>query len=337
MLDDLKMIHQRDGQDMLGVAEKQWQQLTYQFAAPETYASGLIGNIVYCGLGGSVQVANMARALLDIARPFEIVVGYELPIYVSANTLCIISISKDTELQAREFITQAKAKESRVVLMVDATVAESFTSDSLPVIVVPHHAIAELTQWYAFNALLCVLASSQLTTYSSQALFEQSEWLQRQLAGWRPDVPTAANEAKRIALELMGKSVVIYSGPQLGAAAWRWKSSINMLAKQVAWCGQYPAVAYDEFAGWSKQPVHKPYAIIDIRSDLDDARIQRQFREAEKALSGRRPSPTIVVPVGNTVLQQLLYSACLGDFVAIYLALLGGINPAPAKVINSTH
>jgi hypothetical protein len=27
MLDDLKFIHQRDGQDALGVAEKQWQQL----------------------------------------------------------------------------------------------------------------------------------------------------------------------------------------------------------------------------------------------------------------------------------------------------------------------
>ena len=35
MLDDLKFIHQRDGQDALGIAEKQWQQLEHEFELPD--------------------------------------------------------------------------------------------------------------------------------------------------------------------------------------------------------------------------------------------------------------------------------------------------------------
>jgi hypothetical protein len=31
MLDDLKLIHERDQQDTLGIAERQWQQLQHQF------------------------------------------------------------------------------------------------------------------------------------------------------------------------------------------------------------------------------------------------------------------------------------------------------------------
>ena len=34
MLDDLKLIHERDAQDALGLAEKQWQQLDYDFNLP---------------------------------------------------------------------------------------------------------------------------------------------------------------------------------------------------------------------------------------------------------------------------------------------------------------
>jgi hypothetical protein len=52
MLDDLKMIHDRDSDDALGVAEKQWQQLKYEFGI-EIPKMDNITNIVVGGLGGS--------------------------------------------------------------------------------------------------------------------------------------------------------------------------------------------------------------------------------------------------------------------------------------------
>ena len=55
MLDDLKMIHERDAQDALGIAEKQWQQLEHVYQVE--LSLGKIQNIVFAGMGGSALAA----------------------------------------------------------------------------------------------------------------------------------------------------------------------------------------------------------------------------------------------------------------------------------------
>jgi len=37
---------------------------------------------------------------------------------------------------------------------------------------------------------------------------------------------------------------------------------------------------------------------------------------------------------GDDMLEQLLWTLALGDFVSIYLALLNGINPAPVDLVE---
>ncbi len=57
MLDDIKIIHTKDPQDALGFAEKQWQQLDYEFELNGSIDSGNIQNIVFSGMGGSALSA----------------------------------------------------------------------------------------------------------------------------------------------------------------------------------------------------------------------------------------------------------------------------------------
>jgi hypothetical protein len=47
-----------------------------------------------------------------------------------------------------------------------------------------------------------------------------------------------------------------------------------------------------------------------------------------------RPSPIVVNVEGATLLEQLLWSIALGDFVTLYTALLNGVNPAPVELIE---
>jgi glucose-6-phosphate isomerase len=70
MLDDLKYIHQRDGQDALGIAEKQYQQLTYEFEKPQIKQP--IENIVYAGMGGSTLAALISQSWPGYRIPFEV-------------------------------------------------------------------------------------------------------------------------------------------------------------------------------------------------------------------------------------------------------------------------
>jgi hypothetical protein len=62
MLDDLKFIHQRDGQDALGVAEKQWQQLQHTYRVTVNTPQP-VANIVLGGMGGSGWPALYIKAM----------------------------------------------------------------------------------------------------------------------------------------------------------------------------------------------------------------------------------------------------------------------------------
>jgi glucose/mannose-6-phosphate isomerase len=160
------------------------------------------------------------------------------------------------------------------------------------------------------------------------------QWLCEHCASWYVDVPAKTNQAKSIAQELIGKSIVIYSGPRLYPAAYKWKISFNESAKHIAWVNQLSEFNHNEMLGWTKQPVDKPYVVIDLRSSLEHDRIQKRFTVTEQLLSGMRPEPIVVSVVGETILQQLAWAITLGDFVSLYTALLGNIDPTPVELIE---
>jgi glucose/mannose-6-phosphate isomerase len=147
-------------------------------------------------------------------------------------------------------------------------------------------------------------------------------------------VPTARNRAKQIAQELMGRTVIVYSGPLLFPAANKWKICMNENAKNTAWGNQYPEFNHNEFIGWSSHPVDKPFAVIEIRSNLEHPRVQKRFEVSERLLSGIRPAPIVVEPMGETLLQQLLWGIAMGDHVSAYLAILNGVNPTPVELVE---
>ena len=109
---------------------------------------------------------------------------------------------------------------------------------------------------------------------------------------------------------------------------------MNENAKNVAWCNQLPEFNHNEFVGWSSHPTEKPYAVVDLRSQLEHPRVRKRFEVTERLLSGKRASPQIVNVVGENLIQQLLWAASMGDFVSLYLALLNGLNPTPVDLVE---
>ena len=117
VLDDLKMIHERDAQDALGIAAKQYVQLGHQFEVVPRIEPGSIRNVVYAGMGGSALAASLATTCLSIAVPFEVIRDYTLPAYVGGETLVIVaSYSGNTE-EAMSALGMAEQKGSRVAVI----------------------------------------------------------------------------------------------------------------------------------------------------------------------------------------------------------------------------
>lgn len=336
MLDDLKYIHDRDVQDALGIAERQTSQLLQDYALSGSSEFGTILNVVYAGMGSSALAADLVNTWPRLAVPFEIVRDYDLPKYVGERTLVIAaSYSGNTEETLSAFKQAQKAGAQIAVItaggaLLEEAKAGGYLYGVLPTIVQPRYAALA-----NFKILLGVLQTAGLITDDvSDELKTAAAFVDTSVATWLPLVPTAQNPAKQLALEVIGKSVVVYSGPKLAPAAYKWKIAFNENAKQVAWTGQYPEFNHNEFMGWTKQPTDKPYQVIDFRSPLEDDRIQKRLELSERLLSGLRPSPEIVVPAGETIFQQLLWLLAFGDFVTLYTGIANGLNPTPVELVE---
>jgi glucose/mannose-6-phosphate isomerase len=336
VLDDLKQIHERDANDTLGIAEKQWQQLELSFDVGR-HENWQPENIVYGAMGGSALAALIAASWPGLTIPFEVVRDYDIPGYVSDRTLFIAaSYSGNTE-ETLSAIAHAEERGAKIVVITGGgKLLERARAQNYPLAVLPKTEQPRYAVLANLKAIIDAVAPYNVFVAAnwSDELPAATDFLKGIVTEWLPTVPTAKNPAKQLAQELLGKSVVVYVGPKLAPAGYKWKISFNENAKQVAWWGQYPEFNHNEFIGWSKQPVDKPYAIIDLRSNLEHERIQKRFEVSERLLSGMRPSPHIVQAQGETLLQQLLWTIAYGDFVSLYLGLLNGVNPAPVELVE---
>lgn len=335
MLDDLKYIHEKDAQDALGIAEKQWQQLQHLYPVAGQPLKG-VSNVVVGGMGGSALAASLLTSWPKLTVPFEVVRTYSVPAYVGESTLFIASSYSGNTEETLSALEEAARKGARLaVIAAGGALAEYAADNNLPYYQLPGGLQPRMAVFYNLAALIQLLEAAGLAAAGcSEELSQAAEWLSGQVADWRADVPTAQNRAKQLALELMGKSPVVYGGTLLYPAAYKWKINFNENAKNVAWCGALPEFNHNEFLGWSSHPVDKPYAVIDLRSSFEHPRIQKRFEITERLLSGRRPAALVVEAEGDTPLRQLLWVIVLGDFVSLYLALLNGLNPTPVELIE---
>ncbi len=335
MLDDLKYIHNKDAQDALGIAAKQWQQLETVFDIPDM--DFLVSNIVYAGMGGSALAALLSVSWPGYDLPFEIWRRYGLPKYVSKDSLVIVaSYSGNTE-EAVSSLEAAEAAGAHIAVIAGGgMLAEIAKEKNYPFAELPKASQPRFGVLNNLKALVAILEKAGITNAdkAEKTMHEAAEFLRAQIENCLPEVPTAKNPAKQLALELAGTTPVIYAGHEMFAAAYKWKISFNENAKNVAWCNEIPEFSHNEFLGWTSHPVDKPYSVVDLRSTFEHERVQKRFEVTERLLSGQRPAAHVVDAQGDTELEHLLYCVAFGDFVSLYVALLNGLNPSPVDLIE---
>jgi glucose/mannose-6-phosphate isomerase len=336
MLDDLKLIHEKDAQDALGIAEKQWQQLEYNFEVDGTLPTGEIANVVVAGMGGSALAALLLTSWPGINLPFQICRDYDLPSYVGPNTLVIASSYSGNTEETVSCLNQAMELKAKIVVMAGGgKLIDIAKENKLAYITLPPAGQPRFAALYGLNALVTLFGELNLIPAETlNELKDTANFVKQSTAEWGPMVAKSNNIAKQYAYEVIGNTPVIYAGQFLFPAAYKWKISFNENAKNVAWCNQYPEFNHNEFLGWSSHPLDKPYRIFDLRSSLDNPQITKRFEISDKLLSGRRPSAIVVNAKGETKLQQILWTVALGDFVSIYTAILNGLNPTPVDLIE---
>ncbi len=336
MLDDLKYINHKDPKDTLYIAQNLDQQLTYDFNKELRLKIDEFDKIVYVGMGGSALAGLLSQSWPGYDIPFELSRSYSLPKYVDNKCLLIISSYSGNTEEVISAFKEGINKSAQIIVITSGGQLEDLArKNNCNLYKVPSGYQPRYAVFYNFKILIDIFLQLKFLSEEQQAIFRQCpEFVKKITSNFIPTIPTSSNIAKQIAQEASGKSVVIYAGPKLFPAAYKWKISFNENAKQVAWCNQLSEFNHNEFIGWSNQPPLKPYYIVELLSNLEDPRIQARFELSNRLLSGLWPSPRLIDLEGENLLNQLLYAIVLGDFVSLYTAILNGINPEPVDLIE---
>jgi glucose/mannose-6-phosphate isomerase len=336
MLDDLKYIHTKDTMDALGIIEKQWQQLIHYYNVKVAHDSKIL-NIVQSGMGGSSWPLTYITSWPGVKAPLEISRDYTIPSYVNKHTLFIASSYSGNTEETLEALDRAEKTDALIVVITAGGILkERADKAGYSLFLIPSGIQPRMSSFYFIAAYIELFKQLELlsTVVSRVELEHLSHWLSLQVKSWRADTPTRDNPAKQLALEIVGKTPIIYSGKHLAPVAQKMKICFNESAKNTAWWNTYPEVSHNEFIGWSSHPIEKPFSVIDIASSFDHPRVKKRFAITTKMLSGLRPHPETIVAMGDTPEKQLFWTSMFCDFVATYTGLLNGIDPTPVMLVE---
>lgn len=339
MLDDLNVIKQYDPGDVLSGVLNIPEQARYDVLVHEGVNQRRdCKNIVIAGMGGSALAADMVRVLTAgwLHIPLEVVKGYDLPGFVGEETLVIaVSHSGNTEETLSCYQQALEKRACLAVLSTGGKLIERAKNDGVTYVQVPAGAQPRMSTVYHLRGLLKLLQHFWIIDgdlYNQVA--DSADWLRGEISHWTAEIPEEQNQAKQIAKITIGKTVTIFGGELTWPLAYKWKISWNESAKNLAFSNQYPEFNHNEFIGWSSHPVEKPFAVFDLRSKLERARIRERMELSDRLLSGKRPKAHVVELRGETLMQQLLWGLVLADAASIYTAVLNGVNPGPVPLIE---
>ena len=337
-LDNTNILMEKDPAGALKVAAEQYSQAEFEATVwHKEHDDRAIKQVVVTGMGGSALAALVAKVWLkdDLNIPFEIVRGYDLPAYVSPDTLVIASSYSGNTEETVSALGQAKERGAQIgVIASGGRLIEIANEQTIAHVSLPSGLQPRMAVIYNLRALIALFENFGLVQGKLDEIQAQAEWLKNESAAWVGGVPTEQNLAKQLAEEAVGKTPVFYGGALTAPVAYKWKISWNENAKNVAFWNEYPEFNHNEFLGWTSHPVEKPFVIFDIMSPLEHPQIKKRFEISDRLLSGQRPKAHVLEVKGDTLIAQLLWSSILADFASIYVAILNGVDPTPVELIE---
>ena len=307
------------------------------FAPRPPHAGARPDGVIVCGMGGSAIGADLLRACLpDLAVPYEVVRGYDLPAWAGPATLIVACSYSGNTAETLTCLRAALDRGCRVVCVASGGAVAALAREyGLPLVTVPAGLQPRAAIGYLAMSLAAVLSASGLVTGFAVEVDETAALLRAMAAELDPAVPSAANAAKTLAASLHGRLTVVYGAGLTVPAARRWKGQINENAKALAFFAELPELDHNEIMGWTSQPElsAQTAAVLLVDPEADEC-LLRRFEFTADYLREHLAAVEVVTAGGESRLARLATTISLGDWVSYYLALLYAVDPTPVNAIE---
>jgi len=294
--------------------------------------------LIICGLGGSAIGGDILKTLLhhQIKVPIFVNRNYHLPRLADEKTLIfIVSYSGNTEETIFSY-KEAKRRNSAIIsISSGGKLKELSEEDGIPSVIVPSGMPPRTALGYLFIPILRVLERAGWV--KEQDYGELSRILQGIRDKCSPNVPVAANIAKTIASELVGRIPLIYGvDGKTDVVAHRLKTQFNENSKIIAFWDVFPELNHNEIVPWGgegKVDLRKFYPVF-IRDKGEEERIRKRIEITQSIIKERQAKWREIWTEGENLLTRILSAIYIGDWISFYLAIIEEVDPTPVKAIG---
>ncbi len=298
-----------------------------------------IRNILILGMGGSAIGGDVVRVILQNECTVPIVVNrsYNIPAWVSKNTLVIASSYSGNTEETLSAFHQCLEKQSQIIVMSAGgqltALAEARQLDLIPMSagLQPRAAFG-----YSFTLLLLLMEKLRFAESNYTFLMGQSvEEISPLTAELKDD--SRENKAIVAGMKLYGKIPVIYGSEDLTwVAALRFRGQLEENAKMLAFHHHIPEQNHNEIEGWScYDPLLKNMCIIWLPDSDDHSRSLARMEVTRDLLQEKCPVQLSLSESGSHRIIRLLKLIHFIDWVSYYCALLNGVDPSPVNRISA--
>lgn len=296
-----------------------------------------VNHVVLTGLGGSAAGGDLIAALFaDQGNvPFFVNRDYTVPEWVGMSSLVYAaSYSGNTEETLAAY-KQAKQKGARVIVCTSGgALLRLAEMAGDPVILVPGDQPPRTALGYMMLPL--VYASQVLGLIPTQDFDLAHAALTQTVRKHQYSTPYKKNPAKKIAQDIFGKQISIYgSSHWTEALAYRWRSQINENSKLLASNHTFPELCHNEILGWQNSASQGGnWATLLLRSGDESDQMLRRIKFTFEQI-GAKTELHEIEPSGETLLAKILCMAHIGDYISLYLAALGDVDPGEIRAIDA--
>ncbi|MDE1768003.1 MAG: bifunctional phosphoglucose/phosphomannose isomerase [Candidatus Micrarchaeota archaeon] len=272
-------------------------------------------NIVVAGMGGSGISGKIFQELYS-EKPVFLVEDYEIPNFVSKNTLFIgISYSGSTQ----EVLTATKSAVKKEASTVTISAGGELADHGDQHINIPRK---DLQPRSATGYMLTPFLRG--FKICSESEIKEAYKLLSDLDG---DHKECSKHAKAIA---DAQAIpVIYGVRPFKSVAYRWKTQFNENSKIIAYSGSFPELNHNDTMAIAKTYRKKGFYYFTFSPQ--DKRILRRIQVTEKITNSKF---AIIDPKGSGPVAQTLYLIHYGDYVSYEVGMLRGVDPTDVSLIQ---
>ena len=305
-----------------------WQQVRVAFL-PDDWTDS--DKVVIGGMGGSAIAGDLVADLAAVQSsvPVLVVRDLHLPFSLTKRTLFLAcSYSGNTE-ETLTLLDQAAKTGARIMAISGGgNLAAKAKQQQLPLLTADVSLEPRSAVGYNLMLLLGVLERLGLLRVGEAEIDRTVQSLSQKISLLQEDVPATENPAKRLAVELRNKLILVYGSGLFGSVARRWKSQFNENAKAWSYYETIPEMLHNSVEAFRSSSLMTDWgmALLLQPNNLDGGHQRHHAVVAELLRHNNIPHRVLQGEPGPP-LSQLLNMLVLGDYVSYYLALLQGVDP----------